>query len=137
MSLAIEIVVLVAGLLAVAARLRSVPAAPDRRRRRRPGTAPRRFADLERVEQATALAETSASDVHRYLRPLLREIAAGRLVRHGIVLDRNRDRAAARAALGEELWTLVAPDAAAPEDPRGPGLPAGELAALTTRLERL
>ena len=46
------------------------------------------------------------------LRPIVREIAAARLARHGVSLDRQPERA--RALLGAQTWELVRPDREAP-----------------------
>jgi hypothetical protein len=60
---------------------------------------------LRQVDKALTAAQASAFGVDRELRPLLRSIAAMRLARRGVDLDRHREEA--RAILGEELWELV------------------------------
>ena len=71
-----------------------------------------RVGQLESVARALDLAEASAFDLHRVLRPIVREIAAARLARHGVSLDRQPERA--RALLGAQTWELVRPDREAP-----------------------
>jgi hypothetical protein len=71
-----------------------------------------RLGQLESIARALDLAEASAFDLHHALRPIVREIAAARLVRRGISLDRQPDRA--RALLGAQTWELVRPDREAP-----------------------
>jgi hypothetical protein len=65
-----------------------------------------RPAGLEEVERAVDFAAWNPSDLRLRLLPLLREVAAHRLLsRRGIDLDRNP--ADARLALGETTWALV------------------------------
>lgn len=119
--------------MALAAWLARVPSA--RRWRQRPPRRPRPGlpADLGAITELIVSGRSSAAEVHRRLRPLLREIAAVRLARRGIGLD--RDPIQARELLGEELWELVRADRAAPPARAAPGLTLAELAALTDRLE--
>ena len=63
---------------------------------------------LDSITQAVSFAQASAFDLHYRLRPILREVAAARLARRGVVLDREPQRA--RALLGEPAWELVRPD---------------------------
>jgi len=136
--LAIEIVALVIGALALGALLMRVPASSERRphRRRGPGaTASPRPADLEQIERLVSIAQGSASDVHLQLRPLLRLIAAGKLARRQIVLD--RDLGAARMVLGDDLWELVNPERPPPTDPRAPGISLTRLTASVEKLDSL
>jgi hypothetical protein len=91
--------------------------------------------DLRRLEQALWFAGAREADLHARLRPVLREIAELRLAGHGIALD--GDEAAARAALGPELWEVVRRDRPAPADPDAPGLPPAALHALVARLEAI
>jgi hypothetical protein len=74
--------------------------------------------------------------MHAYLRPLLAEIASARLGMRGMTLDRMAD-ADGRRLLGDRLWELVRPDRPFPEDRRGSGVQAGELAGMLDTLERL
>jgi hypothetical protein len=119
--------------MALAVWLARVPSA--RRRRQRPRRRPRPAlpADLGAITELVVSARSSPADAHRRLRPLLREIAAVRLARRGIGLD--RDPLQARELLGQELWELVRADRELPAGRVAPALTPAELAALTDRLE--
>jgi hypothetical protein len=91
--------------------------------------------DLRRLEQALWFASTREADLHARLRPVLREVAELRLAGHGIALD--GEAAAARAALGAQLWEVVRADRPAPVDPAAPGLPPAVLHELVERLEAI
>ena len=121
--------------VALAVWLARVPSA--RRRRPRPPAAARRSppGDLVAIGELVAGGRTSAGDVHRRVRPLLREIAGARLARRGIGLDRDPEQA--RELLGEGLWELVRADRPAPVTRDGPGLGLAELTQYTDRLEAL
>ena len=81
---------------------------------------------LERLEREVVLGATNAFDLHVRVRPVLREIAAHRLEsRRGIDLDAGAP--ATRELLGEELWELVRPDRAPPDDRFAPGVPLDRL----------
>lgn len=132
MQLALEIVTLVLGGVAMLIVL------PDRRARARVRSrpvAPLRPEDLERLERLVVTGRSSAAEVHLRLRPLLSEIAAARLSRRGIRLDRSPSEA--RASLGDQLWDVVRPDRPRPEHLRGPGISVDELTQMIERLERL
>jgi hypothetical protein len=75
-------------------------------------------------------------DLHRSLRPRLREIAAGLLeARRGASLD---DAAGpAREILGDEAWGLVRPDRQPPENRLARGLDANDLRRVVDALERI
>ena len=60
---------------------------------------PQRVGQLESVARALDLAEASAFDLHNTLRPIVREIAAARLARHRVSLDRQSERARAHRLL--------------------------------------
>ena len=94
-----------------------------------------RPASLARVEREVALATGTAFDVHYRLRPILRSLAAGLLLRRGVDLDRRPDRA--RELLGADLWELVRPDREPPHDRSAPGLPAEAVERSIDDLERL
>ena len=65
----------------------------------RPRVSHSRPATLERVEREVTLATGTAFDVHYRLRPLLQPIAADLLLRRGVALDGDPERAArARSA---------------------------------------
>ena len=75
-------------------------------------------------------------DLHHRLRPIVREIAAARLARHGVSLDRQPVRA--RALLGAQAWELVRPDREAPVGRSGRGgCSREELRAIVDALEAI
>lgn len=82
-------------------------------------TRTQRVGQLESVGRALTRAEASAFDLHNTLRPMVREIAAARLSRHGVSLDRQPERA--RALIGAQAWELVRPDREAPVGRSGSG----------------
>jgi len=132
------VLVLAIGLAAaVGALVRAVPMrasafdaafAPRRRTRARP-------ASLERVEREVALASGTAFDVHYRLRPPVRTVASGLLLRRGVDLERAPERA--QTMTGAELWDLIRPDRAAPDDRTAPGLPLETIERVVDELERL
>jgi hypothetical protein len=69
---------------------------------------PARIAELDRLEREIYMGAARAFDLHYRLRPVIREIASGRLAQRGLELDSGSP--AVRAALGDELWELVRPD---------------------------
>lgn len=135
MTLVAVILVLLAGALLGARLLAAVPRPPGRLPERLGPQRPHRRppGDLMRITDLVTGGLGSAADVHRRVRPLLREIAAGRLAGRGISLE--RDPEAARALLGDGLWELVRPGRPLPSDPRGPGLDRAALVELVDRLE--
>jgi hypothetical protein len=94
-----------------------------------------RPASLSRVERELTLATGTAFDVHYRLRPIVHELAAGLLLRRGVDLERNPERA--EALLGPRVWDLARSDRPAPDDRTAPGLPVTVLAAVVDDLERL
>ena len=132
MRIALEVLTLLAGALAIVLVL---PRTPHRGRAERRHERELRPQDLERIERLVFTGTETASAVHARLRPLLREIAQGRLQRRGVQLDRSPARA--RELLGAELWELVRPDRRRPQDPRAPGMSLRELAEIVDRLEQL
>ena len=95
-----------------------------------------RVGQLESVARALDLAEASSFDLHNALRPIVREIAAARLARHGVSLDRQPERA--RALLGAPAWDLVRPDREAPARGSGRGgCSRDELRAIVDSLEAI
>jgi hypothetical protein len=92
-----------------------------------------RFGQLESVADALDLAEVSSFDLHNTLRPIVREIAAARLARHGVSLDRQPERA--REVLGAQAWDLVRPDREAPARGSGRGCSRDDLRAIVDSLE--
>jgi len=92
--------------------------------------------ELLRMERELELGIAGASHAHHRLLPLLRGAAAARLAsRHGIELDRRPD--AARAVLGDDVWELLRPDRAEPDDRFAPGVPRSSVAAVIERVESL
>jgi hypothetical protein len=132
LTLALEILTLAVG---AALMVRLLPRATARVRPASRALPTQRPEDLQRIQRLVWVGQSSAAEVHLRLAPLLREIAAARLERRGISLDREPD--AARLALGDELWELTRPNRPRPKDPRGPGIPLEQLEALTDRLERM
>lgn len=93
-----------------------------------------RLRSLESVEHDCIQGLANPVDLHRRLRPRLREIAAQRLaVRHGIDLDQRPE--AARAILGEECWELVRRERTHPNELTGPRLDADSLRRILDTLE--
>jgi len=102
----------------------------------RPRQSTARPRDLAKLEREVVLGASTAFDFHMRLRPLLREIAAYRLAsRRG--LDLASGSGDVRAVLGDDLWELVRPDAAPPDDRLAPGLPLPRLGAAVDTLERI
>jgi hypothetical protein len=94
-----------------------------------------RPASLARVEREVTLATGTAFDVHFRLRPLLRDVAAGMLLRRGIDLERSPERA--EAAVGPDVWELIRPDRPPPEDRTAPGIALAEVERAVDALERV
>ena len=122
---------------AVGAILRAVPRrrsafdaafAPRGRTRARP-------ASLERVEREVALAGGTAFDVHYRLRPPVRAVASGLLLRRGVDLERAPERV--QQMVGPELWDLIRPDREAPGDRTAAGLSLEAIEHVVEDLERL
>jgi hypothetical protein len=97
---------------------------------------PQRPAELERLERDVYLSLGNAFYLHHRLRPVLREVAASRLLlRHGLDLDeRPQD---ARVLLGEAAWSWLRPDRTEPRDRWAPGPPLAELTAVVDAVERI
>ena len=122
----------VAGLLvAIADALpRDEPSLPERTPR------PQRLVQLESIQRLLDRAERSSFELHHGLRPIVREIAAARLARHGVGLDRQPARA--RALLGAQTWELVRADREAPVRGSGRGgCSRDELGAIVDGLEAI
>ena len=101
---------------------------PHRRTRVRP-------ASVERVEREVALAIGTTFDVHYRLRPPVRAVASGLLLRRGVDLERAPERA--QTMVGTELWDLIRPERAAPDDRTASGLPLETIERIVDELERL
>jgi hypothetical protein len=97
---------------------------------------PRPPAELDRLARLLALSSASALHAHTRLRAELRPVAADRL-RWSLAVDLDRDPAAARAALGEAGWALLARDQRDLPDREAPGLSPAALAELIANLERI
>jgi hypothetical protein len=93
-------------------------------------------AELARVEGLVIDSLTTASGVHRRLRPLARDIAADRLgLLRGLRIEAGGD--AIRAAAGDRLWELIRPDRPMPANGFAPGFTIDELEAVVSALEKL
>lgn len=90
-------------------------------------------AQLRQIVKALNAARVSEFGVDRELRPLVQPIAAARLARRGI--DLERDREAACAVVGAELWELVRPDRDRGSNQRRGGMSRTQVRALIDRLE--
>jgi hypothetical protein len=101
--------------------------------RPRPQRPAQPLAQLESISRTLTVAESSAFVLHERLRPLVCEIAAARLGRRGVVLDREPARA--RALLGERAWELVRPDREPPSERYERGWSKADLRALVEALE--
>jgi hypothetical protein len=97
---------------------------------------PRPPAELDRLARLLALSSASALHAHTRLRSELRPVAADRL-RWSLAVDLDADPAAARAALGEAGWALLARDQRDLPAREAPGLPRAALAELIGNLERI
>ena len=78
----------------------------------------------------------SAFHLHRRLRPVLREIAAHRLLTKYAV-DLDAEPARARELVGATAWEIVRPDRDFPADRRAAGPPLSHLRQVVTELERI
>jgi hypothetical protein len=93
-------------------------------------------AELDRLARLLALSSASALHAHTRLRSELRPVAADRL-RWSMAVDLDADPAAARAALGDAGWALLARDQRDLPDRTAPGLSPAELADLVGKLEQI
>lgn len=91
-------------------------------------------AELDRLARLLALSSASGLHAHTRLRSELRPVAADRL-RWALAVDLDGDPAAARAALGETGWALLARDQRDLPEREAPGLPRAALAELIGNLE--
>ena len=97
---------------------------------------PQRPAELERLEREVYLSLGSSFYLHHRLRPILREVAANRLLlRHGCDLDRRPEEA--HALLGDPAWEWLRPERPEPRDRWAPGPPLAELTAVVDAVERI
>jgi hypothetical protein len=130
-----RVALVAAAALAAAALLPPSAGVPGRLRLRRRRRSDGRPSGLVAMERRVGLAVGSAGEAHERLRPLLREIARGRLAAAGVDLDRRPD--AAREMLGPEAWSLVRDDVAAPADRHAHGVDPAALEAAVSALERI
>jgi hypothetical protein len=93
-------------------------------------------AELDRLARLLALSSASALHAHTRLRSELRPVAADRL-RWALAVDLDADPAAARAALGEAGWALLARHQRDLPSREAAGLPPAALAELIGNLERI
>jgi hypothetical protein len=109
-----------------------LPAARELHRRRIPHPArkPIRPQQLEWLERQVGDADAAGYELPYRFQPFIRNIAAAALVRkHGIVIDRDPERA--EAIVGDRIWQLIRPD-----DPVRK-LPEGGLRALVDDIEAI
>jgi hypothetical protein len=91
--------------------------------------------DRERIDRVVSAATSHAGELHLRLRPILREIAADGLRRHGVELDAQPQ--AAQERLAPQTWELVRPDRPRPSDAFARGLAPKQLDAVLDDLEAL
>jgi hypothetical protein len=94
--------------------------------------------DADELELARdlELSRLNAFHLHLRVRPLLREIAAHRLMKsYGIDLDTEPGRA--RELVGASAWEVVRPDRPPPRDRLAPGPPLSSLREVVADLERV
>jgi hypothetical protein len=106
--------------------------------RRRPARQPADGPPLEQlrqVDETLRAARASEVGVDRDLRPLFRAIAATRLARRGLDVDRHPEEA--RRILGEELWELVRDERSRGSNLFAGGVSSAGLQSLIERLERI
>jgi hypothetical protein len=141
-ELELDVYVLVLGamaLLAVMSWLRRIVPA-ERGSKLAAALAPRapaqpQIPELDRLERELNMSASRAFDLHYRLRPIVREIAVGRLERRGLRLDSGSE--AVRKLLGDRVWELVSPDREAPSDRQAPGPGLAELRKAVESLEDL
>jgi len=92
-----------------------------------------RLRELEQLETAVALATSSGYESHYRLGKIFREIAAQRLARHNIAIDRDPEKVL--RMLGTDLSRLISRTADPPER-SAPGA-AADIAVFIDRLEAL
>ncbi len=90
---------------------------------------------LRQIERLVASAGWDRREFQARLRPVLRQIAAQRLTSY-LSINIDAEPEAARAALGEPVWVLLAP-AIDVQDRAGPGISVDTLWTVVEALERL
>ncbi len=125
----------VVGLMSRAARPPSPTALDPARPPRAPRPAPPD--GLAALDRRLRLANIHAGDAHHWIRPLVRAIAADRLVlRRGLDLDRPGDPRVAQV-LGPVAYPLTRPAPRRPDDPFAPGISREDLEAVVAALEAI
>ena len=141
-AIELDVYVLVLGAIALAAMIsllrRMIP--PERGSRLADALEPRppelpRIPELDRLQRELHMSASREYDLHYRLRPVVRDIAAGRLERRGLSLDSGSP--AVRELLGDDLWMLVRPDRKPPRDRQAPGPGQAALRQTVETLERL
>jgi hypothetical protein len=102
---------------------------------RKQAAVPAEIASLRAIDNTVRLSTASAFGVELRLKPLIRELAAWRLMRHRGI-DMAATPEAARRVLGESLWHLTQAADDRPDN-GAPGLPLAELRASLDQLERI
>ena len=123
---------------AAAVALSRVPAAPEPRRRHRPGppvdNAP--FRSYRQVAEALSWADVSPRHYDLVTRPLLIRVLTTRLAdRHRIDLATDPD--AARRLVGDDVWHWLDPDREVSRQGQPPGVDQATLTRIVDRLEKL
>ena len=118
--------------------LSRVPAAPEPRRRHRPGppvdNAP--FRSYRQVAEALSWADVSPRHYDLVTRPLLVRVLTTRLAdRHRIDLATDPD--AARRLVGDDVWHWLDPDREVSRQGQPPGVDQATLTRIVDRLENL
>lgn len=97
---------------------------------------PRREQDELGLVHDVEFSTLNAFHLHLRLRPVLREIAAHRLLnRYGVELDAEPARA--RELVGAAAWDVVRPDRPSPRDRLAVGPPLSDLRKVVDELERI
>ena len=128
----------VVAVAAAAVALSRVPAAPEPRRRSRPGppvdNAP--FRSYRQVAEALSWADVSPRHYDLVTRPLLVRVLTTRLAdRHRI--DLATDPEAARRLVGDDVWHWLDPDREVSRQGQPPGVDQATLTRIVDRLENL
>ena len=128
----------VVAVAAAAVALSRVPAAPEPRRRYRPGppvdNAP--FRSYRQVAEALSWADVSPRHYDLVTRPLLVRVLTTRLAdRHRIDLATDPD--AARRVVGDDVWHWLDPDREVSRQGQPPGIDQTTLTRIVDRLEKL
>ena len=93
--------------------------------------------EFDTLRRRLQLAAASESEMGRYLRPLLRQVAATRLARTYGIRNLDQEPNRARTLLGDQLWAIVRPDWQPVRAPFHGGATEDELEQLIRSLERI